>query len=589
MAGWREAVASLDRDVSDAERVDQLRALEDLKAAAAAAQARIAVDLQASQLQAQASAGVPAARRGRGIGAQVALARRESPARGGRLLGLGKALVTEMPHTLAALSLGVINEWRATLLVRESACLSVVDRAVFDAEVAADPAALAGLGERRLVARAKQVAYRLDAAAVVARAARASNERCVSLRPAPETMTYLTGLLPVTQGVGVYAALTRVADALRAQGDARSRGQIMADTLVERVTGQARAEDVPIEVHLVMTERTLLGGDDEPAQIPGYGTIPAELARQLIKDRTQHPDTTQGAGDPDTASGTDTGATAGRPDAAGGTDTDSTAGGPDADAAASKSDTDRAAGWPDTGATAGEAPGPTSSGAPMSMVSGDDAGTGSGKTDPAVLLWLRRLFTAPTTGQLIAMDSRRRTAPPGLARFIDARDQTCRTPWCDAPIRHRDHITAHADGGATTATNLEGLCEACNYAKEAPGWHARTITENEHARAETDHPRRAGPEPDIDQDAGPETGRARRAGLDLDLDLGLDIDQRAGPDPGHVVEITTQTGHRYTSSAPPLPGHRDSPRQPGTAPPATPLAQADSPVERLLAEYIRAA
>ncbi|WP_226920613.1 HNH endonuclease [Georgenia subflava] len=554
VARWREAVASLDRDVSDAERVDQLRALEELKAAAAAAQARIAVDLEASQLQAQASAGVPAARRGRGIGARVALARRESPARGGRLLGLGKALVTEMPHTLAALSLGVINEWRATLLVRESACLSVADRAVFDAEVAADPAALAGLGERRLVARAKQVAYRLDAAAVVARAARASNERCVSLRPAPETMTYLTGLLPVTQGVGVYAALTRVADALRAQGDARSRGQIMADTLVERVTGQAHAEDVPIEVHLVMTERTLLGGDDEPAQIPGYGTIPAELARQLINDRTQHPDTTQGAGGQDTAGGTDTGSTAGRPD---------------------------------TGATAGGQPVPRSSGAPMSRVSGDDDGAGTGKADSAVLLWLRRLFTAPTTGQLIAMDSRRRTAPPGLARFIDARDQTCRTPWCDAPIRHRDHITAHADGGATTATNLEGLCEACNYAKQAPGWHARTITENEHARAETDHPRRAGPEPDIDQRAGPETGRARRAGLDLGL--GLDIDQRAGPDPGHVVETTTPTGHRYTSSAPPLPGHRDSPRQPATAPPTTPPAKTDSPVERLLADYIRAA
>ena len=95
--------AELDRDVSDAERVDQLRALEELKAAAAAAQARIAVDLDVSQRREQEAAGVPAARRGQGVGAQVALARRESAHQGGRLLGLAKALVLEMPHTYAAL------------------------------------------------------------------------------------------------------------------------------------------------------------------------------------------------------------------------------------------------------------------------------------------------------------------------------------------------------------------------------------------------------------------------------------------------------------------------------------------------------
>ena len=50
-------------------------------------------------------------------------------------------------------------------------------------------------------------------------------------------MTYLTGLLPVAQGVAVHAALTRAADTLRATGDPRTRGQIMADTLVARVTG----------------------------------------------------------------------------------------------------------------------------------------------------------------------------------------------------------------------------------------------------------------------------------------------------------------------------------------------------------------
>ncbi len=100
-------------------------------------------------------------------------------------------------------------------------------------------------------------------AGFTARAARAAAERRVSLRPAPDTMTFLTGLLPVAQGVAVHAALAHAADSLRSRGDARGRGQIMADTLVERVTGHAAAA-VPVEVQLVMTDTALLGEDSTP-------------------------------------------------------------------------------------------------------------------------------------------------------------------------------------------------------------------------------------------------------------------------------------------------------------------------------------
>ena len=121
-AGWSRGRRA------DAERVEQIRALEELKAAASAAQARVSAGLYASVSAARAARGVPAAERGRGVAAQVALARRESPSRGSRHLGLARALTAEMPHTLAALTAGRLSEWRATLLVRETACLSVADR-----------------------------------------------------------------------------------------------------------------------------------------------------------------------------------------------------------------------------------------------------------------------------------------------------------------------------------------------------------------------------------------------------------------------------------------------------------------------------
>ncbi|MFP5312820.1 MAG: HNH endonuclease, partial [Actinomycetes bacterium] len=72
--------------------IDQLRRLEDLKCLASARQARLAVAFDANQRQEQAAAGVPADEQGAGVAAQIALARRESPARGSRLLGLARTL-----------------------------------------------------------------------------------------------------------------------------------------------------------------------------------------------------------------------------------------------------------------------------------------------------------------------------------------------------------------------------------------------------------------------------------------------------------------------------------------------------------------
>lgn len=82
--------------------MDQLQALEGLKAATAA-QARVTVAFDRSQRADQEGAGVPARRLGAGVAAQVALARRDSPVKGARHLGLAHALVEEMPHTLRAL------------------------------------------------------------------------------------------------------------------------------------------------------------------------------------------------------------------------------------------------------------------------------------------------------------------------------------------------------------------------------------------------------------------------------------------------------------------------------------------------------
>lgn len=281
---WTGVLAGELAAATEAEKLELIRALEELTCAAAGAQAQLAAELDASRRGSEAERGVPTAQRGRGVAHEIALARRESPHRGQRHLALATVLIREMPKTFAALRRGCITEWTATVLARETACLSRQDRHEVDERLAGDPRWLERQGVRDVEASAKRLAYALDPESFVARRRKAEADRHVSLAPAPDVMSHLSALLPVAQGVAVYAALSRRADSLRAGGDARSRGQLMADTLVERVTGQSTASAVPTAVNLVVSAESLLSGDTAPAHLDGYGPVPAVFARELARE-----------------------------------------------------------------------------------------------------------------------------------------------------------------------------------------------------------------------------------------------------------------------------------------------------------------
>ncbi len=95
-------------------------------------------------------------------------------------------------------------------------------------------------------------------------------------------------------------------------------------------------------------------------------------------------------------------------------------------------------------------------------------------TDPQTRVWVRRLYTNPTTGNLAATDARRRDFPQVARQFLTCRDQICRTPWCGAPIRHADHALAVSKGGHTTLVNGDGRCATCNLTKDTTGWTTHT-------------------------------------------------------------------------------------------------------------------
>lgn len=269
--------------LEEAESVDRLTLLEEIKSACTAAQVRETANLDALRAADEAARNVPERRRGRGLAAEIGLARKVSPRKGSQCLGFARALAHEMPHTMAALTSGVLTEWRATILVRETAYLTREAREEIDRRICADPAALVGVSDREIEASAKRHAYELDSEAVVARKSKAEKDRRVSVRPAPDLMTKLSVLLPMADGIAVYAALKKHADSVVGQDD-RNHAQVMTDTLVERVTGRAVAEPTPIALNVVLSDRSLFGLDDLAADVHGYGPIPATVARLLVAD-----------------------------------------------------------------------------------------------------------------------------------------------------------------------------------------------------------------------------------------------------------------------------------------------------------------
>jgi Domain of unknown function (DUF222) len=390
-------------EVPDAVRVERMARLEKIKAAAAALQMAESVRFAQSQAAVQLAADVHPDKIGRGIADQLGLACHVSGFEAARRLGVARGLWFELPETYRLLVAGEISEYVASLVVAETRHLDATTRGEVDGKITAAGICLMGL--RSAAACARKYAYQADPEGYLQRGRTERKNRRVSLRPAPDTMSLLSGYLPAEQGVACLKALRDQTDAVKAAGDPRCRDQIMADTLVERLTGQATAADVNAELQIVMPLDALLDTTNQtPAQLDGYGPLPADLARDLLA-------------------------------------------------------------------------------------------TSKGR------LWWRRLYAAPVGGPLVGGDPHRRRFDGHLKKLIMWRDRQCRDPFCDAPIRHIDHIERYSDGGLTIYPNGRGECERGNYAREMPGWN-------------------------IEVDSG-----------------GLDGQP-------HTIKITTPTGHTYPSRAP---------------------------------------
>ncbi len=271
------------------------------------------------------------------VGLMLAVSARTAACRAGDAW----SLCTRLPATVAALESGRITLAKARILDAETVNLSGEHAAAVEAQVLAK-AQKQTPGQLRAAAR--RAVLLADPAAAQKRAEQARRERGVRMWPEPDGMATLSAYLPAGDAVGVFAVLDEYARQSGAAGDERTLEARRGDALVDLVLGPtgvcsegtSAARDhttqpdsghhnthhpsdvnashgapddvVPapgatspagcrcecgrcrrgggVDVRVTIPYTALLGANELPGDLAGYGPIPAAVARDLAAGGT---------------------------------------------------------------------------------------------------------------------------------------------------------------------------------------------------------------------------------------------------------------------------------------------------------------
>ncbi|MFD2024954.1 HNH endonuclease signature motif containing protein [Promicromonospora aerolata] len=235
------------------------------------------------------------------------------------------------PSVITALTTGQIDVRKAHTLLRSATQLTAAERAeAITRYLPQAPRRTWKWLQTRMLAFAKT----RHGTTETTRAA--AQHRCVQVDRAENDMGWLTAYLPATDAAAVWGVVDDMAHQLRhATGDDRTLGQLRADSLTGIITGRLLPADrdtdpdrdpdtrdgvdgssadaavctcggrAPVQqvtvqeivrpvritptrpvLRVTVPASTLLGLDDAPATLDGYGPVPADTARTIAQDAT---------------------------------------------------------------------------------------------------------------------------------------------------------------------------------------------------------------------------------------------------------------------------------------------------------------
>ena len=215
------------------------------------------------------------------IRAALALTRRAADVH----LDLARDLLQRQPRVWQALHDGDIDLPKARAVVEQTAHLDT-ETARQVAKVALTRAGGETTGQLR--ARIRRLVIAIDPDSARERYEARLKDRRVVIEATETGTANLLGLdLPPADANAAIRRINRLARAAKTGDDDRSLDQIRADILLALLNGkepgQSSGSGAVVDIRVDLT--TLTGLDDNPAEIPGWGPVIADIARQVVDEQ----------------------------------------------------------------------------------------------------------------------------------------------------------------------------------------------------------------------------------------------------------------------------------------------------------------
>ncbi|MDQ1642648.1 MAG: hypothetical protein QOJ90_1999, partial [Actinomycetota bacterium] len=198
-------------------------------------------------------------------------------------------LLDRLPATRLALATGRIDVSKARAIVDATTPLSDADAQLVETRVLPRAPHQTCPRLRQSLRRAVQ---RTDPAAAQIRYERAVRERGVALVALDDGMAQVIATMPATDAMGFFTWVTAQADKATSPGDQRTLNQRRCDVLTDVAFRRLAAADLPTRkgrrphLQVTVSASTLLGLDEGPGELAGYGPITADVVRRVSKDAT---------------------------------------------------------------------------------------------------------------------------------------------------------------------------------------------------------------------------------------------------------------------------------------------------------------
>ena len=369
----------------------------------------------------------------------------------GRKVATAAALAAKLPATLAAMSSGDLDPWRATIIATQlseasAQSCAAVEALIYPAVLDETPGAV--------TKRVRRVLARVDADALRLKAAKERLDRFVRAYPSevPGLTTWVASL-PAADSAACWAAIDALAHQMAGVDPTRTLEQCRADALVDLMLTNV---EVTTTVTLMIPVQTLTV--DEPD-----GSRERDLIVRHVNNAAAHVNNPGQINNDDRHVADHQGARQGG----------STPTSPASRCLNPLADTDdfgqptpdpnplAEPSWAQIAAMGYEIPG-------IGVIGGDVVAGILDKFDTAIT----RVLLDEHTGVVIETSLDTYLPNRAMRRFIQQRDGHCRFPGCarNAQRCEPDHVIPYSQGGPTTPWNLACLCKHHHRVKHQAGW-----------------------------------------------------------------------------------------------------------------------